>query len=148
MISTKQSRLPRGSRAHAGARSKSGRSSRSRVCQPNSFVVDFRLRRTTILLEQPVHHATEERMKYVLLVYGDEQQLDTMSSSEREALGNACLANNEALRQSGHLLAAEDLQSSRTATTVRVHNGNVSVTDGPYAPTKEQLIGLFFINAR
>ena len=87
-------------------------------------------------------------MKYVLLAYGDEKQLDGMSASERDALGNECLANDEALRKSGHLLAVEGLQSSRTATTVRVQNGKLSITDGPFAATKEQLIGLFFIDAR
>jgi hypothetical protein len=87
-------------------------------------------------------------MKYVFLAYGDEQLLDAMSNSEREALGSACIANDEALRASGHLLAVEGLQSSSTATIVRVQNGKTSVTDGPYAGTKEQLIGLFFISAR
>ena len=55
-------------------------------------------------------------MRYILLAYADEQQLGAMSSSEREALGNACLTNDEALRKSGHLLAVEGLQSSRSAT--------------------------------
>jgi len=87
-------------------------------------------------------------MKYVLLAYCDEQQLGAIPSSEREALGNACQANDEALRQSGHLLVVECLQSSRTAATVRVQNGNVSVTVGPLAETKEQLIGIFTITAR
>jgi hypothetical protein len=91
---------------------------------------------------------TEEPMKYLFLAYGDERRWDTMSESEREALANACLANDEALRNSGHLLAVEGLHSSRTATTVRVHNGKLSVTDGPFAETKEQLIGIFTINAR
>ena len=87
-------------------------------------------------------------MKYLFLAYGDERQLDALSSSEREALGNACLANDEVLRKSGHLLAVEGLQSSRTATTVRVQHGTLSVTDGPFAETKEQLIGIFTIDAR
>jgi hypothetical protein len=87
-------------------------------------------------------------MKYLFLAYGDEQRWDTMSAGERNALANACLANDQALRKSGHLLAVEELHSSRTATTVRVHNGIVSVSDGPFAETKEQLTGLFFINAR
>jgi hypothetical protein len=87
-------------------------------------------------------------MKYVFLAYGNEQQWDAMSASERETLGNACLANDEALRTSGRLLAMVGLQSSRTATTVRVQNGKVSVSDGPYTETKEQLTGIFTINAR
>jgi hypothetical protein len=87
-------------------------------------------------------------MKYVLLAYGDEHQLDAMSSSERETLESACLANDEALRKSGHLCAVEGLQSSRSATTVRVQNGKVSVVVGPLAETKEQLIRIFTITAR
>jgi hypothetical protein len=87
-------------------------------------------------------------MKYVLLAYADEQQLNAMSSSARDALGNACLANDQALRMSGHLLAVEGLQGSHTATTVRVQNGSPSVVDGPYAETAEQLLGIFIIDAR
>jgi len=87
-------------------------------------------------------------MRYVLLAYGDEQQLDAMSSSERDALGSVCLDNDAALRKSGHLLAVEGLQSSRSAITVRVQHGNVSVSAGPYAKTKEQLIGIFTIIAQ
>ena len=87
-------------------------------------------------------------MKYVLLAYGDEKLWDSMPASERAALGNACLANDELLRRNGHLLAVEGLQSSHTATTVRVQNGKLSITDGPFAETTEQLIGIFTINAR
>ena len=87
-------------------------------------------------------------MKYLLLAYEDVQQSGAMTTNERAALGEACLANDEALRKSGHLLAAERLQSSSTATTVRVQNGKLSLADGPLAETKEPLIGLFLINAR
>jgi len=87
-------------------------------------------------------------MKYILLAYGDQQQLAAMSSSERAALGNACMANDEALRASGHLLAAEGIQSSRSATTIRVQHGNLSVTVGPLAAISEQLLGIFTITAR
>ena len=87
-------------------------------------------------------------MRYVFLAYGDEKQLEALSTSERDALGNECVANDEVLRKSGHLLAVQGLQSSCTAATVRVQNGKVSVTNGPFAETKEQLIGIFTINAR
>ncbi len=87
-------------------------------------------------------------MKYVLLAYGDERQLETMPASERDALGQACLENDEALRKSGHLLAVEGLQGSHSATTVRIHNGKLLIADGPLAGTKEQLIGIFTISAR
>ena len=52
------------------------------------------------------------------------------------------------LRQSGYRIAAEALESVQTATTVRVRNGKVSVTDGPFAETKEQLAGFYLIDAR
>jgi hypothetical protein len=87
-------------------------------------------------------------MKYVLLAYNDERLLESMPLGELEALGNACAANDEALRRSGHLLAAAGLQSSDTATTMRVQNGKIGLSDGPYAKTKEQLISLFLIDAR
>lgn len=87
-------------------------------------------------------------MKYLFLAYGDEKRLEAMSASERDAFENACRANDEMLQQSGHLLAVEGLQSSRAATTVRVRSGKVSITDGPLVEANEQLIGLFFINAR
>jgi hypothetical protein len=87
-------------------------------------------------------------MKYVFLAYADEKQWGTMSSSERDTLGDACLANDQALRERGYLLAVEGLHRGRTTTTVRVQNGEVSITDGPIAETNEQLIGIFTINAR
>lgn len=87
-------------------------------------------------------------MRYLFLAYGDEKQLNAMSACERDALGNACLVNDEALRKSGHLLAVQSLEHSCSATTVRVHNGKVSIANGPVAETKEQLIGIFTINAR
>ena len=87
-------------------------------------------------------------MRYVLLAYVNEQQLEAMPSSERAALGNACLDSDEAIRQRGHLLAVQGLESSRNAATVRFENGKLSVSAGPYAETKEQLIGIFTIIAR
>jgi hypothetical protein len=87
-------------------------------------------------------------MKYVFLAYGDAQQWDTMSESERDAFGNACLSNDEALRHSGHLIAVEALQNDRTAIIVQVQSGKLCVSDGPYVETKAQLLGIFTINAR
>lgn len=87
-------------------------------------------------------------MRYVLLAYGDEQRLEALSGTERDALGSACLDSDEALRKDGRLLAVEDLQPSRGAITVRVQNGKLCASAGPYAETKEQLIGIFTITAR
>ena len=71
-----------------------------------------------------------------------------MSTGEYDAVVDECLSCEQVLRKSGELIAAEALQSVQTATTVQVRNGKVSVTDGPFAETKEQLAGFFMINAR
>ncbi|HSJ54504.1 MAG TPA: YciI family protein [Anaerolineae bacterium] len=87
-------------------------------------------------------------MKYLCLAYHDEQRLDAMSRSELDALIEETLAYNEELLISGHLVAAEALQGVRTAVLLRVRDGRLSVTDGPFAETKEQLGGFFLISAR
>jgi hypothetical protein len=87
-------------------------------------------------------------MKYLCLIYSDEKQMDALPKPEWEALVEAHLSYDEELRQSGHFLVAEALQPSDAATIVRVRNGRLSVTDGPFAETKEQLGGFFLIAAR
>ena len=79
-------------------------------------------------------------MKYLCLVYLEEEKLHAVPDSD-------CKACGEGLRKSGHHIAAEALQPVHTATTVRVRNGQVSVTDGPFAETKEQLAGFYLIDA-
>jgi hypothetical protein len=78
----------------------------------------------------------------VCLGYFDEKTWDTVSESERSALMDECFAYDCVLRERGHLVGGEVLQSARKATTLRWENGNVTITDGPYAETKEQLGGL------
>ena len=80
-------------------------------------------------------------MKYLCLVYLDEKRLDELP--ERD-----CVEYDATLRQSGHCLASEALQSVQTATTVRIRSGKVSVTDGPFAEPKEQLAGFYLVEAR
>lgn len=87
-------------------------------------------------------------MKYVCLVYLVEKEMDAMSKREADACTEESLAYDEALRRSGHLIAAQALQPVETATTIRVRNGKLSTTDGPFAETKEQLGGFFLIEAR
>ena len=87
-------------------------------------------------------------MKYILLAYADERRLDSMRGDERGMHGSACQANDQVLRQSGRLLSVQALQSSCTASTVRIHNGQLSVTDGPCSETAEQLLAIFTIEAR
>lgn len=84
-------------------------------------------------------------MKYLCLVYSEEEKLHSLPASPEDS---ECLAYDEELRQSGRRIAAEALESVQTATTVRVRNGKVSVTDGPFAETKEQLAGFYLIDAR
>ena len=80
-------------------------------------------------------------MKYLCLVYSEEKKLEGMPDDE-------CVAYDEEIRKRGLCLASEALQPVRTATTVRVRDGKVSVTDGPFAETKEQLAGFYLIDAR
>ena len=87
-------------------------------------------------------------MKYLCMAYEEERALDALSPSEWTALRAETLAYVEKLRANGHLLTAEPLQSVQTASTVRVRGGKVSVTDGPFAETKETLGGFFLIEAR
>jgi hypothetical protein len=79
-------------------------------------------------------------VKFVCLVYGEEDLMATVSDAE-------CMANGQSLRSSGHYVAAEALQPVRDAVTVRVRNGAISVIDGPFAETKEQLAGFYLIDA-
>src|SRR5262249_37940279 len=67
--------------------------------------------------------------------------------TDRNALMDACLAYDDTLRQKGYILGGEALQSPKTATTLRYRNGRVTVTDGPFAETKEQLGGILIIEA-
>ncbi len=87
-------------------------------------------------------------MKYLCLVYQEEATLDTLSGSLGEAIAGEVLDYREELRQSGHLIASSPLQPVQSATTIRVRNGTVSITDGPFAETKEQLGGFYLIEAR
>ena len=80
-------------------------------------------------------------MKYLCLVYLEQEKLRAVADRE-------CRACGDGLRNSGLLLAAEALQPVSTAATVRVRGGEMSVTDGPFAETKEQLAGFYLIDAR
>jgi hypothetical protein len=80
-------------------------------------------------------------MKYLCLVYLEKEKLHAVPDSE-------CATCGAGFRNSGLLIAAEALEPVETATTVRVRNGKVSITDGPFAETKEQLAGFYLIDAR
>ena len=87
-------------------------------------------------------------MKYICLVYLPESEIGEMSQEHWEALNAECIAYSESITKSGHRLGGEALEPTHTATTVRVRNGRVSTTDGPFAETKEQLAGFYFIEAK
>ncbi len=87
-------------------------------------------------------------MKYLCLVYLEEKTLNALSGSERIALSDESMAYCEELQKNGHFIAASPLQPVETATTVRVRDGKASVTDGPFAETKEQLGGYFLIDVK
>jgi len=80
-------------------------------------------------------------MKYLCLVYLDEKRLPELPDED-------CVEFDAGIRESGHCLASEALQSVQTATTVRMRNNKLSITDGPFAETKEQLAGFYMIEAR
>ena len=87
-------------------------------------------------------------MKYLCLAYEEEKKLNDLSQGEWDSLRRETLAYVEILRKSGHLVLTNALQSARKAATLRVRSGKVSVIDGPYAETKEQLGGFFLIEAK
>lgn len=87
-------------------------------------------------------------MKYLCMAYEEESKLDALSQSEWTALRAETLNYVNELKNGGYLITAEPLQSVRTAATVRVRNGKISITDGPFAETKETLGGFFLIEAR
>ncbi len=87
-------------------------------------------------------------MKYLAMVYYQESKMREMSQQEWDVLNRECMACVEGLQQAGHFLAGEALQSTDTATTLRVRDGQVATTDGPFAETREQLAGFYMLEAR
>src|ERR671914_253993 len=86
-------------------------------------------------------------MKYLFMCCTEEKKLATMSKSECDALMDETQAYVEELLKNGHFIASERLHPTETAITVRVRNGKLSTTDGPFAETKEQLGGIYLIEA-
>ena len=87
-------------------------------------------------------------MKYICLGYTDEDTWQGISESERNAFMDRCFAYDDVLRKNGHFAGGDALQSARSAVTLRWKDGKVSVADGPYAETKEQLGGILILEAR
>jgi hypothetical protein len=86
-------------------------------------------------------------MKYLCLIYATEKATQSLPKSELEAMYKNYYAFTEGIRQSGHYIGGNPLQPIHTATTIRVRNGKMSTTDGPFAETTEQLGGYYLIEA-
>jgi len=87
-------------------------------------------------------------MKYLCLIYDEEKKVAAMDKATADKFMGEYFAFTEGIRKSGHYLGGEALQPVETATCVRVRNGKVSTTDGPFAETREQLGGFYFIDAK
>jgi hypothetical protein len=85
-------------------------------------------------------------MQYMLLIWNDESQWAKLSEDEGKKLMGEYFAFTTELRESGAFVAGDPLEASRSASTVRLRNGDQAVTDGPYAETKEQLGGYYVID--
>jgi hypothetical protein len=86
-------------------------------------------------------------MKYVCLIYDEEKKAAAMSKAEGDAIMGEYFAFTEGIKKSGQYVGGEALQPVQSATTVRVRDGKMSTTDGPFAETKEQLGGFYLITA-
>ena len=87
-------------------------------------------------------------MKYLLLVFYDENVRNGLSEQESQALIQESIDFDNGLRASGHLLAAHPLEGVQAATTLRSRAGKLTITDGPFAETNEQIGGFLLIEAR
>jgi hypothetical protein len=87
-------------------------------------------------------------VKYLCLIYDNEQTLFTMPKGEMDAFMGEYFGFTEDIKKSGHHIAGEALKPVSTATTIRMRNGKLSTTDGPFAETKEQLGGFYLIEAK
>ncbi len=87
-------------------------------------------------------------MKYLCLIYENESRWATMSKEQSDTILGEYFAFTEGIRKNGQYIGGEALQPTQSATTVRVRQGKISTTDGPFAETKEQLGGYYLINAK
>ena len=87
-------------------------------------------------------------MKYVCLGLYDEAAFAQLPQADAQRMMEECLAYDDVLRRGGHFLGGEALDSARNAVTLRMKDGEVQITDGPYAETKETLGGILLLEAR
>lgn len=86
-------------------------------------------------------------MKYICLGYIEPGRLESMSEDERSAFIDGCFDYDDVLRRSGHIAGGEALRPASDAVTLRYQGSKVTVTDGPYAETKEQIGGILILEA-
>jgi hypothetical protein len=87
-------------------------------------------------------------MKYVCLGFTDETKFAEIPREDGQRMMDACFAYDDELRRGGHFLGGEALDSAGNAVTLRMKNGEIEVTDGPYVETKETLGGILLLEAR
>jgi hypothetical protein len=87
-------------------------------------------------------------MRYLCAVYVEPKTMEKLTPAEGSTLNRDSIAYDEELRRSGHYIASDALQLATTARTLRVRNGKLSIMDGPFAETKEQLGGFILVEAR
>ena len=87
-------------------------------------------------------------MQYLCLIYSDETMYPKMSKADAETMMSEYMAFGAKARESGHYVGGNRLQPTHTSTSVRIRNGKLSTTDGPFAETKEQLGGYYLIEAK
>jgi hypothetical protein len=87
-------------------------------------------------------------MQYLCLIYGDETLQEKRSKEDVDRMHGEYFAYTDDIKKSGHYIGGNPLKATSTATTIRVRNGKVSTTDGPFAETKEQLGGYYLIEAK
>lgn len=87
-------------------------------------------------------------MKYICLGYIEDRYFGQLSETEQRDFMDACFVYDEELQGNGHMIGGEALQPVHTATTVRYRNGELQITDGPFAETKEFLGGIMILEAR
>lgn len=85
-------------------------------------------------------------MNYVCLVYGEEKYLQALSQEELAELDRGSIAHDKSIEEAGKLVVAQALQSTSMSTTIRKRNGKVVMMDGPFAETREQLLGFVMID--
>jgi hypothetical protein len=88
----------------------------------------------------------ETVMKYMLLIYGDEEKMRAIPKEDANKMLPAYFAYTEALKKAGILVDSSRLQFTSNATTIRIRDGKTNVVNGPYAEAKEQLAGYYMID--